>query len=275
MSKESENYPNKYTQREWDRTVCWGEVPKEYKHEKEVKNEILHTHKPTKLTELTTQTVNFKRFYETPDGKLYPSITTVLSTRNKKGLFEWRKRVGDEVANYVARTSAARGTAVHHMCEDYLNNFPTEWPDKWSEHEKKFLPFCLFKQLENKVLQKIDNIRSQECALFSNKYRVAGRVDCIAEYDGKLSIIDFKTSTKERNDEWNENYYIQASAYAEMFEEQTGTPIEQIVILVVTEDGAVQEFVKEKYDYIPLLVETIDNFTKAWEEENDKLDRTG
>ena len=233
-----------------------------------------YTHKPTKLTELTTQTVNFKRFYETPDGKLYPSITTVLSTRNKKGLFEWRKRVGDEVANYVARTSAARGTAVHHMCEDYLNNFPTEWPDKWSEHEKKFLPFCLFKQLENKVLQKIDNIRSQECALFSNKYRVAGRVDCIAEYDGKLSIIDFKTSTKERNDEWNENYYIQASAYAEMFEEQTGTPIEQIVILVVTEDGAVQEFVKEKYDYIPLLVETIDNFTKAWEEENDKLDRT-
>ena len=234
-----------------------------------------YTHKPTKLTELTTQTVNFKRFYETPDGKLYPSITTVLSTRNKKGLFEWRKRVGDEVANYVARTSAARGTAVHHMCEDYLNNFPTEWPDKWSEHEKKFLPFCLFKQLENKVLQKIDNIRSQECALFSNKYRVAGRVDCIAEYNGKLSIIDFKTSTKERNDEWNENYYIQASAYAEMFEEQTGTPIEQIVILVVTEDGAVQEFVKEKYDYIPLLVESIDNFTKDWEEENDKLDRTG
>ena len=232
-----------------------------------------YTHKPTKLTELTTQTVNFKRFYETPDGKLYPSITTVLSTRNKKGLFEWRKRVGDEVANYVARTSAARGTAVHHMCEVYLNNFPVDWPDKWKEHEKKFLPFCLFKQLENKVLQKIDNIRSQECALFSNKYRVAGRVDCIAEYDGKLSIIDFKTSTKERNDEWNENYYIQASAYAEMFEEQTGTPIEQIVILVVTEDGAVQEFVKEKYDYIPLLVESIDNFTKDWEEENDKLDR--
>ena len=234
-----------------------------------------YTHKPTKLTELTTQTVNFKRFYETPDGKLYPSITTVLSTRNKKGLFEWRKRVGDEVANYVARTSANRGTAVHHMCEDYLNNFPTEWPDKWKEHEKKFLPYCLFKQLKKTVLEKIDNIRSQECALFSNKYRVAGRVDCIAEYDGKLSIIDFKTSTKERNDEWNENYYIQASAYAEMFEEQTGTPIEQIVILVVTEDGAVQEFVKEKYDYIPLLVESIDNFTKDWEEEDDKLDRTG
>ena len=234
-----------------------------------------YTHKPVELKKLTTQTVNFKRFYETPDGKLYPSITTVLSTRNKKGLFEWRKKVGDEIANYVARTSANRGTAVHHMCEDYLNNFPIDWPDKWKEHEKKFLPYCLFKQLKKSVLEKIDNIRSQECALFSHKYRVAGRVDCIAEYDGELSIIDFKTSTKERTDEYNENYYIQAAAYAEMFEEQTGTPIEQIVILVVTEDGVVQEFVKKKYDYIPLLVESIDNFTKDWEEENDKLDRTG
>ena len=234
---------------------------------------IHYTHIPVNLKKLTTQTINFKRFYETPDGNLYPSITTVLSTRNKKGLFEWRKKVGDEVANYVARTSANRGTTVHHMCEDYLNNFPVDWPDKWKEHEKKFLPYCLFKQLKKTVLEKIDNIRSQECSLFSRKYRVAGRVDCIAEYDGKLSIIDFKTSTKERTDEYNENYYIQAAAYAEMFEEQTGTPIEQIVILVVTEDGVVQEFVKNKYDYIPLLVESIDNFTKDWEEENDKLDR--
>ena len=232
-------------------------------------------HETVELPPITAINKDGVRVYETPQGKYYPSITTILSIRNKKSLMEWRKKVGDDVANYIARTAANRGTKVHHMCEDYLNNFPVDWPDKWKEHEKKFLPFCLFKQLENKVLQKIDNIRSQECALFSNKYRVAGRVDCIAEYDGKLSIIDFKTSTKERNDEWNENYYIQASAYAEMFEEQTGTPIEQIVILVVTEDGAVQEFVKEKYDYIPLLVETIDNFTKAWEEENDKLDRTG
>ena len=234
-----------------------------------------YTHKPVEIQKLTTQTINFKRFYQAPNGILYPSITTVLSTRKKEGLFEWRKKVGDEVANYVARTSANRGTAVHHMCEDYLNNYPIDWPDKWKEHEKKFLPYCLFKQLKKTVLEKIDNIRSQECTLFSSKYRVAGRVDCIAEYDGKLSIIDFKTSTKERNDEYNENYYIQAAAYAEMFEEQTGTPIEQIVILVVTEDGVVQEFVKKKYDYIPLLIESIDNFTKDWIAENDKLDGTG
>ena len=141
------------------------------------------------------------------------------------------------------------------------------------KNTKRNFTYCLFKQLKKTVLEKIDNIRSQECSLFHSKYRVAGRVDCIAEYDGKLSIIDFKTSTKERTDEYNENYYIQ-TAYAEMFEEQTGTPIEQIVILVVTEDGVVQEFVKNKYDYIPLLVEFIDNFTKDWEEENDEIDRT-
>ena len=229
-------------------------------------------HVSVNLPELETKTINRKRFYVTPQG-YYPSITTVLSSRNKEGLMEWRKRVGNDVANHIARTASARGTKVHHMCEDYLNNYPIDWPDKWKEHEKKFLPYCLFKQLKKTVLEKIDNIRSQECSLFSRKYRVAGRVDCIAEYDGKLSIIDFKTSTKERTDEYNENYYIQASAYAEMFEEQTGTPIEQIVILVVTEDGVVQEFVKNKYDYIPLLVESIDNFTKDWEEENDKLDR--
>ena len=230
-------------------------------------------HVPVELPEIKATTKDKVRLYETPDGNFYPSITTVLSVRNKQGLHEWRKRVGNDVANYIARKAATRGTHVHHMCEDYLNNYPIDWPDKWKEHEKKFLPYCLFKQLKKTVLEKIDNIRSQECSLYSHKYRVAGRVDCIAEYDGKLSIIDFKTSTKERTDEYNENYYIQASAYAEMFEEQTGTPIEQIVILVVTEDGVVQEFVKNKYDYIPLLVESIDNFTKDWEEENDKLDR--
>ena len=103
----------------------------------------------------------------------------------------------------------------------------------------------------------VDNIHAQECGLYSDKYKVAGRVDCIAEYNGELSIIDFKTSTKERSDAWNENYYIQATAYSQMFEERTGTNIDQIVILVVTEDGTVQEFVKDKKDYLHLLDESI------------------
>jgi len=209
------------------------------------------------LTELSTETINKKRYYITPDGNKYPSITTVLSTRNKKGLFEWRKRVGEDVANHISRTSASRGTKVHQMCEDYLNNnFDIE------KHKKNFLPYCLFQQLSTNVLCKIDNIRAQEIGLYSDKYKLAGRVDCIAEYDGVLSVIDFKTSTRERKEEYNENYYIQTSAYAEMFEERTGTPINQIVVLVVTEDGVVQEFVKDKKEYVPLIDEIVAEFQK-------------
>ncbi len=214
-------------------------------------------HVPVTLPELVTETIDKKRYYVTPDGNKYPSITTVLSTRNKKGLFEWRKRVGEDVANYISRTAASRGTKVHHMCEDYLNNnFDID------KHKKDFLPYCLFQQLSTKVLCKIDNIRAQEIALYSDKYKLAGRVDCIAEYNGVLSVIDFKTSAKERKEEYNQNYYIQASAYAEMFEERTAQSIDQIVILVVTEDGVVQEFIKDKKEYVPIIDEIVSDFQK-------------
>ena len=226
--------------------------------------------KGVKLAEIKATNVDGVRLYETPEGNKYPSMTTVLSVRNKQGLVEWRKRVGEEVANYIARTAAARGTAVHHMCEDYINNMSWNYPLDWAKHKKNFLPYTLFKQLRNSVLQKVNNIYAQECGLYSDKYKVAGRVDCIAEYNGVLSIIDFKTSTKERSDAWNESYYIQASAYAEMFEERTGIAINQICILVVTEDGVVQEFVKDKTEYLPMLTDTI----KEWEEKNEMVTST-
>jgi genome maintenance exonuclease 1 len=219
-------------------------------------------HVSVKLPELKTITIDRKRFYITPKEKYYPSITTVLSIRNKKGLMEWRKRVGDEVANYVAGKAASRGTKVHHMCEDYLNNMESNFPDKWEKHKKDFLPWCLFGQLKNKALNNINDIYAQECSLYSDKYKVAGRVDCIAKYNGVLSVIDFKTSTKERSDGWNENYYIQGSAYAEMFNELTGIDINQIVILVVTEDGVVQEFIKNKSDYLDALKNSIMEWEK-------------
>ena len=225
----------------------------------------MYNHKTINLPEIKATTTDGVRLYETPEGNHYPSITTVLSVRNKKGLFEWRKRVGEDVANYVARKAANRGTSVHHMCEDYINNDFDE-----EKHKKKFLPYVLFNQLKESVLQKIDNIYAQECGLYSDKYKVAGRVDCIAEYDGKLSIIDFKTSSKERSDDWNESYYIQASAYAEMFEERTGIEINQVAILVVTEDGVVQEFVKNKTEYLPLLSDVI----KEWKVKNEMVSST-
>ena len=202
------------------------------------------------------------RGYETPEGKLYPSITTVLSIRNKKSLHEWRKRVGEDVANYIARTAANRGTAVHKMCEDYLNNQHLAWPDEFQKHKSKnFLAWCMFAQMKD-ILENINNIKCLESNLYSDTMGIAGQVDCIAEYKGKLSVIDFKTSSKERKDDYNENYYIQTCAYSYMFEERTGQKAEQCVILVVTQDGTVQEFIKQRDDYIPLLNDAIEEWNK-------------
>ena len=225
----------------------------------------MFSHTPVDLPPVKARNSDGVRLYETPEGNKYPSITTVLSIRNKKGLHEWRKRVGYDVANYVARTAASRGTNGHHMCEDYLNNVHVSWPEKWKEHEKHFLPYCLFNQLKEQALCNINGIYAQEAGLYSDKYKVAGRVDCIAEYRGVPSIIDFKTSSKERNDDWNVNYYIQGSAYAEMFGERTGIEISQVVILVVTEDGTVQEFIKDKHNYLDALVESV----AEWRERNE------
>ena len=203
---------------------------------------------------LETKTVDKKRFYVTPEGKEYPSITTVLSPRNKEGLMKWRKKVGNDVATHIANKAAVRWSKVHKMCEDYLNGLDME------KHKKDFLPYCLFNELKNQTFDNINDVIGQELVLYSDKYKIAGRTDLIANYKGELSIVDFKTSTNERKDSYNENYYIQTSAYAEMFEELTGQPINQIVILVVTEDGIVQEFIKDKQEYIPLLEQTLEEW---------------
>jgi len=207
--------------------------------------------------ELKTKTVDRKRFYVTPEGNEYPSITTVLSPRGKEGLMKWRKRVGEKVANHICNKAATRGTKVHKMCEDFLNG------EDMTHHKKDFLPYCLFNELKDKTFDNINEVIAQEVTLYSDKYKVAGRTDLIANYRNELSIVDFKTSTNERKDSYNENYYIQTAAYAEMFEELTGKPINQIVILVVTENGTVQEFIKDKQEYIPLLEETLEEWYQS------------
>ena len=121
----------------------------------------------------------------------------------------------------------------------------------------------MFVQMRD-ILENVDNIKCLESSLYSDELKLAGQVDCIAEYKGKLSIIDFKTSTKEKKDEWIENYYIQTCAYAQMFEERTGQEVNQLVILIVTQDGTVQEFVKDKKEYLPLL----DSALKDWYSKN-------
>ena len=205
------------------------------------------------LPEITTESIKGKRFYVTPEGNKYPSITTVLSDRNKEGIVKWRESVGNDVANQAMRQAASRGTAVHTLIENYLNN------EELSKQD--VLPVALFVTMKSE-LDNINNIRIQEGGLYSDKLGVAGRVDCIAEYKGKISVIDFKTSTKEKKEEWVENYFIQGSAYCEMYEERFLQPIEQVVILIVTEDGAVQTFIKDKKDYLPLLKTAIKEFNE-------------
>lgn len=205
------------------------------------------------LPDISTESIKGKRFYVTPEGNKYPSITTVLSDRNKEGIVKWRESVGNDVANQVMRQAASRGTAVHTLIENYLNNEELS--------KQAVLPVALFVTMKSE-LDNINNIRIQEGGLYSDKLGVAGRVDCIADYKGKISVIDFKTSTKEKKEAWVENYFIQGSAYCEMYEERFLQPIEQVVILIVTEDGAVQTFIKDKKDYLPLLKTAIKEFNE-------------
>jgi len=227
---------------------------------------FIHKQPTGELPPLKAKNVDGKRFYEHLEtGSKYPSITSVLSIIQKEGLIKWRQRVGNEVANHIMITSANRGTAVHNMIEDHLNNIDINDVEKY---KKQFLPRMMFQTLKS-TLQNINNIRLQEAGMYSEKYTVAGRVDCIAEYEGKLSIIDFKTSKADKQEDWIENYFIQGSAYAEMYEENFGEKIDQVVILITTEEGSVQIFKKDKKDYLPKLKEAIENFYK-WIETNAK-----
>ncbi len=216
--------------------------------------EFNHVSLSNPIPDVSTETIKGKRFYVTPEGKKYPSITTVLSGRNSEGLVRWRQSVGNDVANNIMRTAAKRGTAVHTLVENYLNN------EELSNQD--VLPTALFTLLKPE-LDNINNIRIQEGGLYSDYYGVAGRVDCIADYKGVLSVIDFKTSTKEKKEEWVENYFIQGSAYCEMYEERFDQPIDRVVILIVTEDGGVQTFTKSKDDYLPLLKTAIKEFNEG------------
>ena len=196
------------------------------------------------------------RFYDI-DGKAYPSVTSVLGIKKKAELQGWREKIGENVANWEMGRAARRGKATHLLVEEYLKG--------QTPSERGVLPLGLFKLLRPYIDQ-IDNINLLETIMYSPKLTIAGQVDCVAEYNGKLSVIDFKTANKERVDSWNENYYIQCTAYAIMYEELFDTPIEQIVILQAGEDGSAKAFVKNKADYEEKLGKAIKDFYKYYEE---------
>ena len=212
----------------------------------------------TKLPKTKGKRINGMRFYEV-DGKAFPSVTSVLGFRPKPGLEQWRKNVGEEAAKWEMGRAARRGKATHTLIEEYMKG---ETPST-----RDVLPLGLFTILKPYLAQ-VDNIHCLETIMVSKQLTLAGQVDCIAEYNGKLSVIDFKTANKERNDEWNKGYYMQCTAYAIMYEEMFGTPVDQIVILMASEDGSAKAVVKEKKDYIEDLKTEIKYFYDKYNSEN-------
>ena len=208
--------------------------------------------------DLQAVTTDSGRKYTTPDGKVYPSITTVLSSYNKKALFEWRARVGEEEANRVARKASNRGTKLHSTVEKYLLNELSSLKMHMMMPDTKEL----FLKLKPFLDAHVSNIYGIEQALYSHNLRLAGRCDCIGEWDGKVSIIDWKTASRSKQKEQIANYFMQASAYAEMFEEITGIEINQIVVAIAVEDDPPQIFIEEKSKYLPELNKYIG---KYWE----------
>ena len=180
------------------------------------------------------------RVYKTPTGKNYPSVTTVTGLLNKDRILQWRKRVGEEEANKISSRAARRGTRVHTLCEKYLNNEETTNALFDTEFWKSIKP-----ELEN-----INKIKVLETALYSDHLEVAGTVDCIAEYNGVLSVIDFKTSSRLKQKENISDYFMQASAYAVAFEELTKIPVPQIVVLIAVEDEPCQVFIEKRNNWI-------------------------
>ena len=185
---------------------------------------------------------NGKRFYATPSGKLYPSITSILGEFSKTSILEWRKRVGETEANKISGKASRRGTRLHSVCERYIQN-----EDEFLTGE---LPHIveLFKTIEP-FLDRIDNVHGVELGLYSDHFGVAGRTDLIAEFDGKLSVIDYKTSNRTKKKEWCESYFAQGSFYAIAYEELTQIPVSQVVIVIAVDNDQPQLFVEKRNDW--------------------------
>lgn len=202
-------------------------------------------HVPVELVTYPRVNIDGKRYYQI-GHRCFPSITTVLgSTSDKTYLKEWRNRIGDDAADKITANSAGRGTNMHQMCEDYLNNKPLsiKMPDALE----------MFYSLKP-ILHKINNIHCQEASLYSDKIKIAGSVDCIGEFDGTLSVIDFKNSRRIKKEEDILDYFLQTTFYALAYREMTGISISQIVIIVAVENEKPQYFMKPIRPYIQELV---------------------
>lgn len=189
------------------------------------------------LERITTPEV---RLYKTPSGKSYPSVTSVTGLHKKAGIEQWRKRVGEEEANRISSRAANRGTRIHSLCENFL---------KGEELTIDMFDHDMFSQMKY-WLDEIDNIHCLETPLYSDHLQVAGTVDCIGEFKGKLSVIDFKTSSRAKDRDDIHDYFMQCAAYSVAFEERTGIPIGRLVIIMGCDDGDSRIFIEKRDNWI-------------------------
>jgi len=207
--------------------------------------------------ELATENLHGKRHYVTPDGLKFPSVTSVTSLAIRDGIKKWRERVGEKEANKISSMAARRGTKVHKLCEDYLNNVELDYG------AIEPINHFLFRQIKPVLDTRLTEVYGLEVPLYSNWLRVAGRVDLVGMYDGKVSIIDFKTASKRKRRDWITNYFMQESAYAVMFEEMTEIPVSQLVTIIAVESDEPQVFVEKRDDHINDFIKLRDQ----WESE--------
>ena len=186
-------------------------------------------HYDSSLLDLKTENIDGKRHYVTPDGNKYISITTLLSNLSKAGIQKWRERVRAEEANRISTKASRQGTGVHSICESYIKN-EDGFLDGRMPNEVE-----MFQSIES-LLDCIDDVHCVEGALYSDELKLAGRTDLIAEFDNQLAVIDYKTSRKIKTWEMCHSYFMQGAFYAMAYEERTGIPINNIVIIMAVEN---------------------------------------
>jgi|TARA_B110000238_G_C16142939_1_gene447441 hypothetical protein len=203
--------------------------------------------------DLEAETLPSGRTYKTPDGN-YPSITTILSILSEDAIRAWKKRVGEEEANKIGSRAATRGTHVHTILEKYIRN----------EDTSDFMPHiqASLGNLAPILDERLTKIYGLEVPLYSAHLGVAGRVDCVGLFDGVPSIVDFKTSKRIKKKEHISSYFAQMAAYAIMWEERTGMPITNIVVVMDVDYEKPLIFVEHRDNYIKLLRDTIEEYRK-------------
>ncbi|MDO7698095.1 MAG: PD-(D/E)XK nuclease family protein [Nitrosopumilus sp.] len=214
----------------------------------------LYNHIPINFKQAELIEKDNAHFYQTPTGEIYPSITTILhetmDNGKKESLQNWKEQ--EIASDYITQEAATIGTETHKLIENHINEVRQTDDVRLLSvaHFNNLIPF----------LQKINNVHGTELRLYSNAMKLAGTSDCIASYDGELSIIDYKTKRSNQKEEWMTDHFIQGTAYAQMFKELTGIEAKQVVILVSSEKNSRMEFVKNTEDYKDLLTQRLNQY---------------